>query len=252
MAEGIATLDSLKAEVRAFDKVPEHVAVIMDGNGRWARARGLPIEKGHATGVRAAKQTVKIAREMGVRILTLYTFSVQNWKRPSEEVGALMHLLSSSALGEMNELVREGVKLVISGDLAKLPLAQRKALGIVVSKTSGGDKLILNLALNYGGREDIIRAAKTLAKAVADGEISPEEIDEELFAKNLYTAGLPDPDLLIRTSGEFRLSNFLLWQLAYSELYITNTLWPDFDHAEFCRALISYAKRDRRFGGRKG
>ncbi len=245
------SIEALKEEFFAIGVVPDHVAIIMDGNGRWAAKRGLPVEKGHSAGVKAAKAAVKTAREAGIKVLTLYTFSVQNWKRSSLEVGALMNLLSDSAFGEVGELVKEGVRVTISGDLDGLPLAQRKALQMVVSRTSEGKVLVLNLALNYGGREEIVRAAKRLAVKSRSGEIDPKQIDEALFAQNLWTAALPDPDLMIRTSGELRLSNFLLWQCAYSEFFISNKLWPDFDDAEFFRALIDYANRDRRFGGRE-
>ena len=243
-------LEPLKAELKAGGVIPRHVAVIMDGNGRWAERRGVPVSEGHSAGVKAAKAAVKIAREMGVSVLTLYTFSIQNWKRPSSEVDALMSLLSSSARREVDELIEEGVKVIVSGNLDGLPMMQRRAIKRVMKKTGGGKHLILNLALNYGGREEILRATRRLAEKVAAGEISPEDIDPEKFSANLWTAELPDPDLLIRTSGEMRISNFLLWQIAYSELYITDTLWPDFDHREFCLALREFAARDRRFGGR--
>lgn len=246
----IEELETLKAEVKRCCSIPAHVAIIMDGNGRWAKSRGLPIKEGHAAGVRSVKRIVKIAREMGVSVLTLYTFSRQNWKRSASEIAALMKLLSTSALREVNELVQEGVKLIVSGDLDGLPIAQRKAMEMVVNRTSGGEKLILNLALNYGGREEIVMAARRIASKVSDGELKADEIDQTLFSDYLYTAGLPDPDLLIRTSGETRVSNFLLWQTAYSEFYLTDTYWPDFDEAAFCRALLDYAKRERRFGGR--
>lgn len=244
------SLDELKAEIKKLGKIPAHVAIIMDGNGRWAKSSGLPIKEGHAAGVRTVKRTVKIAHETGVKVLTLYTFSKQNWKRSSGEIAALMSLLSTSAYREVEELIGEGVKVVVSGDLDGLPLPQRKAIQMIINRTSGGRGLILNLALNYGGREEIIRAARLLANDAVNGDIKPGDIDRKLFETKLYTAGLPAPDLLIRTSGEMRVSNFLLWQTAYSEFYVTGTFWPDFSHAEFCRALLEYANRDRRFGGR--
>ncbi len=244
-------LDALKSKIVELGRIPVHVAIIMDGNGRWAKKMGLPIKEGHAAGVRTVKKTVKIAREMKIKVLTLYTFSRQNWKRSAQEVAALMSILSSSAIREVEELYREGVGVRISGDLAGLPALQRKAMGMIVKRTADRKELILNLALNYGGRDEIIRATKTIAEEVAAGRLAPAEIDGETIEKNLYTAGLPDPDLLIRTSGEMRVSNFLLWQSAYSEFYVTETLWPDFDHAEFCKALLEFAGRDRRFGGRK-
>ncbi|HHS50154.1 MAG TPA: di-trans,poly-cis-decaprenylcistransferase [candidate division Zixibacteria bacterium] len=244
-------IERLKEEFFRLGNVPRHVAIIMDGNGRWAKARGLSVKEGHSAGVKAAKAVVKLAREAGVEVLTLYTFSVQNWKRPQFEIGALMKLLSDSAFGEVDELVREGVKVRVSGDLAGLPFAQRKALNMVISRTSAGDKLVLNLALNYGAREEILRATRRIAERASKGELTPKDIDESLFDENLYTAGLPDPDLLIRTSGELRVSNFLLWQIAYAEFYISELLWPDFDSEEFYRALVEFGKRDRRFGGRE-
>ncbi len=245
------SLDELKAIISDKARVPAHVAIIMDGNGRWAQKRGLPIKDGHSAGVEAAKNCVKIAHETGVKVLTLYTFSQQNWNRSPFEVGALMALLSSSAYGEVDELVKQGVKVIVSGDFEGLPLPQRTAMQMVMNRTSKGDGLILNLALNYGGREEIVRAARLIAHEVADGHLSAEDISADVFASKLFTAGLPDPDLLIRTSGEIRVSNFLLWQTAYTEFYITDTFWPDFDKKEFCRALIDYANRDRRFGARR-
>ncbi len=243
-------LERLKSEVKGQGNVPAHVAVIMDGNGRWAQRHNLPISDGHAAGVRAAKSTVKIARETGVGVLTLYTFSVQNWRRSKSEVRALMELLSQSALKEVDELAQEGVRVVVSGNLRGIPMAQRKAIEMVIKRTAGGDKLILNLALNYGGREEIVKAVRDIVTEVGEGKLEPNEINEEIFKAHLYTSGLPDPDLLIRTSGEMRISNFLLWQSAYTEFYVTDILWPDFDEVEFCRALIEYAQRQRRFGAR--
>ncbi|MCK5833480.1 di-trans,poly-cis-decaprenylcistransferase [bacterium] len=244
-------MELLREELKTLGNVPEHVAIIMDGNGRWAKSKGLTVKDGHAAGVKAAKEAVKTARNAGVKVLTLYTFSVQNWKRPEFEIGALMRLLSESAFGEVAELKREGVKVLVSGDLDGLPLAQRKALKMVINKTSGSDKLILNLALNYGAREEIVRAARLIAKGVKSGDVELDSIDEKLFRKHLYTANIPDPDLLIRTSGELRISNFLLWQIAYTEFYITDVFWPNFNEVEFYRALVEYAKRNRRFGGRE-
>jgi len=244
-------LSNLKARVAKQENLPEHVAIIMDGNGRWAKSRELPLKDGHAAGVKTVKKMVKISREIGISILTLYTFSSQNWRRPRFEVKALMKLLSDSAQNEVDELVEEGVKVLVSGDIAGLPIAQRKAMQMIMDRTSNGEKLILNLALNYGGREEIIHATKKIAEMISAGEITLNDIDSQLFSKNLYTGDLPDPDLIIRTSGEKRISNFLLWQIAYSELYITDTLWPDFDEVDFLEAIIDFDTRDRRFGGRK-
>ncbi len=244
------TLDNLKAEIRRLANIPTHVAIIMDGNGRWAQKNSLPVKEGHSAGVESAKECVKIAHETGVKYLTLYTFSSQNWKRSASEVGALMSLLSTSAYGEVEELIEQGVKVVVSGDIAGLPLPQRKAMQMVMNRTSSGEGLVLNLALNYGGREEILHATRKIAEDFSKGIITTEDIDENLFASKLFTTGIPDPDLLIRTSGELRISNFLLWQCAYTEFYITDVLWPDFDRREFCKALIDYAHRDRRFGAR--
>ncbi len=245
------TLDALVEQIKSLPKkrLPRHVAIIMDGNGRWAKKHGLPRTEGHRAGVKAVKRIVRFAPQVGVKVLTLYTFSTENWRRPADEVKTLMDLLRETTLRELGELVENGVKLVVSGRFRELPFPQRRALEYAMSKTAQGKTLVLNLALNYGGRTEITDAARALALLAKKGEISPEQIDEKLFEKHLYTAGLPDPDLVIRTSGEMRLSNFLLWQAAYAELYFTKTLWPDFDEVELCRAIIDYSKRERRFGG---
>ena len=243
-------IETLKEKVIAIGRAPHHVAIIMDGNGRWAEKRGLSVKEGHSEGVKAVKRILIIARELGIKVLTLYTFSKQNWRRSFQEIGALMRLLSDSAYREIDELVENGVKLIVSGDLKGLPIAQREAMKMVMRRTARGDIITLNLALNYGGREEIIDAMKKIAKKIGKGEIKPDEINAELIEENIYTAGLPDPDLVIRTGGELRVSNFLLWQSAYSEFYFTETLWPDFDETEFCEALLDFASRERRFGGR--
>lgn len=243
-------LDLLKEEIKATGRIPHHVAIIMDGNGRWAKRHNLTIKEGHSAGVKAVKRSLIFAREIGIKILTLYTFSRQNWRRSVREIGSLMKLLSDSAYREVEELVENGVKLIVSGDLKGLPLPQREAMKMVMRKTSKGDKIILNLALNYGGREEITEAMRSIAKKVLNREIDPKQIDEKMIDENLTTAGLPDPDLIIRTSGELRISNFLLWQSAYSEFYFTDVLWPDFDEVEFGRAILDFASRERRFGGR--
>jgi len=229
-------------------KCPVHVAIIMDGNGRWARKRGLPRTEGHAAGVKAVREVVEIAGEIGVRILTLYTFSIENWNRPREEVASLMALLSKTTLEELDDLMKNNVRLMATGRIDELPLVRRRVLQSAIKKTAGNTGLVLNLALNYGGRTEIIDAVRRLAGDIQSGRVAPEGIDEQLFSSYLLTAGMPDPDLLIRTSGEMRLSNFLIWQTSYTEIYITDTLWPDFGRRDFLLALDDYIRRDRRFG----
>ncbi|RKZ24910.1 isoprenyl transferase [bacterium] len=244
-------LEELVSQIKLLppERIPLHIAIIMDGNGRWAKRKGLSRPEGHRAGVSAVKKIVRFAPQVGVKILTLYTFSTENWRRPADEVKIIMNLLRETTLRELDELVENGVKLVVSGRFSGLPLAQRKALEIAMKKTAGGDVLTLNLALNYGGRAEIIDAVRKIAEKIAGKKIKPKDIDEKLFEEHLQTAGLPDPDLVIRTSGEIRISNFLLWQSAYSEFYFTDVLWPDFDEIELCRAVIDYASRERRFGG---
>jgi undecaprenyl diphosphate synthase len=235
-------------EIQQSGKCPRHVAIIMDGNGRWAGKRGLPRTEGHSAGVKAVRQVVEVASEIGVEYLTLYTFSVENWNRPKAEVASLMELLSRTTLEELNDLMKNNVRLIATGRIDGLPMVRRKVLQSAIKKTSGNTGLTLNLALNYGGRTEIIDAIQAVIKEVQAGKLKPADIDVEKFSSYLYTAGLPDPDLLIRTSGEMRLSNFLIWQTSYTEIYITETLWPDFGKADFVAALQDYIKRDRRFG----
>jgi undecaprenyl diphosphate synthase len=235
-------------QIRQSGKCPVHVAVIMDGNGRWAARRGLPRTKGHQAGVKAVRQVVEVAGEVGVKYLTMYTFSVENWNRPKAEVASLMALLSKTTLEELDDLMKNNVRLIATGRIRELPLARRKVLQSAIRKTARNTGLTLNLALNYGGRTEIIDAVRAIAAAVKKGDIVPKNIDEDLLSAYLYTADLPDPDLLIRTSGEMRLSNFLIWQTSYTEIYITDTLWPDFGKADFLAALLDYTKRERRFG----
>ncbi len=243
----VSTKDILKAQID-MGRIPKHVAIIMDGNGRWAGRRNLPRTAGHEAGVDAVRKVVRAAAEIGIKYLTLYTFSVENWSRPREEVTALMRLLSRTTRGEIDELNRNNVRLITTGRIGELSISRRKALTIAMQKTRENTGLVLNLALNYGGRSEIIDAVKAIATAVSSKQIKPREIDETLFSNYLYTAGLPDPDLLIRTSGEMRISNFLIWQTSYTELYVTNVLWPDFGRKELFRAVIDYQKRERRFG----
>lgn len=224
--------------------VPAHIAIIMDGNGRWAQRRGLSRSEGHRAGTRAAKAIVTRARELGVRHLTLYTFSRENWSRPKEEVGLIFDLLVEYMKGELQNLLDQDIRLKVLGDFDGLPFIARQSLSHVMGKTENCRAMTLNLALNYSGREEILRACRSLAAKGA----KPEDVTEAAFAAELYTAGQPDPDLIIRTSGELRLSNYLLFQAAYAEFYFTDTLWPDFDAAELDRALAEYQGRQRRFG----
>jgi undecaprenyl diphosphate synthase len=243
----MATEISLETKID-LKKMPIHVAIIMDGNGRWAKMRNLPRTSGHEAGVEAVREVVKTASELGIKFLTLYTFSIENWKRPQEEVAALMRLLSRTTRREIDELNRNQVRLITTGRIDGLSFSRRQVLKYAMDKTKDNEGLVLNLALNYGGRTEIIDAVKNIAKLVKVGKIKADEIDEALFNQYLYTADLPDPDLLIRTSGEMRISNFLIWQTSYTELYITNVLWPDFGRKELMDAIIEYQKRERRFG----
>jgi undecaprenyl diphosphate synthase len=224
-------------------RVPRHIAIIMDGNGRWAQARGLRRIEGHREGVKRVHEIVEVCGQLGVEVLTLYTFSRENWRRPRSEISALMELLVSTTAREIDSLMRNKVQLRIIGRLRDLPLPARQALSGAVRHTSRNSGLILNLALSYGGRQEIVDAARALFRE------GSKTVTEESFAAHLYTAGLPDPDLLIRTSGEMRLSNFLLWQLAYAEIVVTDVLWPDFGKVQLLTALEEYGRRSRRFGG---
>jgi len=227
---------------------PKHIAVIMDGNGRWARQRGLPRSAGHQAGMGAVRECVAGCREAGVDVLTLFAFSQENWQRPAEEIEALMQLLEEYVARDGDELRKQGVTVRVMGDLEPLAEPARIAVRQIERDTASGTALILNICLSYGSRAELARAARLLAEAVVAGRLRPEDIDEAAFAARLYTAGLPDPDLLIRTSGEYRLSNFLLWQLAYAEFIVTPVLWPDFTRQDLFAALEEYARRDRRFG----
>jgi undecaprenyl diphosphate synthase len=236
------------AELRAGGRVPAHVAIIMDGNGRWARSRGLPRIRGHAAGMKSVREVIEGAIAAGVAELTLFAFSQENWNRPPAEVAALMRLLQRYVEKERDELKEQGVEVHVHGDRERLAPAARRALEDIEAHTRGGTRLHLNLMISYGSRAEIVRAARRLAERVKQGELDPADIDERTFAAELYTAASPDPDLLIRTSGEQRISNFLLWQVAYTELYNTSTLWPDFRRENLFAAIIDYQKRERRFG----
>ncbi len=234
--------------IRLHGDVPGHVAVIMDGNGRWAAERGLPRHLGHREGMKAVRETISAAVDAGIGILTLFAFSTENWNRPLQEVSALMRLLELYARKERDELVRQGVEVHVLGELDRMDDGTRRAVDSIVSGTKGGTALRLNLMISYGGREELIRSAKILAEKVRSGEVAPEDIDEEALEDTLFTRGLPPPDLLIRTSGEYRISNFMLWQLAYTELHITPVFWPDFGREHLYEAILDYQRRDRRFG----
>lgn len=228
--------------------VPGHVAVIMDGNGRWARERGLPRREGHRAGAESVREAVEACKEIGIKFLTLYAFSSENWNRPKSEIKALMDLLERFLKKKTPEMHKQGVRLHAIGRLDTLPDSCRRELDRAIEQTSSNRDLDLVLALSYGSREEIVDAAQVLAREAVAGEIDPESIDCEAFAKRLYTAEIPDPDLLIRTSGEFRLSNFLLWQCSYAEIVITRKYWPDFKKADLHEAVEEYARRHRRFG----
>lgn len=232
----------MRAEEGERDFLPRHIAIIMDGNGRWAEMRNLPRSEGHRAGARAVREVVEECRKLGLAHLTLYAFSSENWSRPAGEIASLFSLLLEFLAKETTRMVAQGIALRVLGDLQGLPAPQRAALNYSMARTANGNDMILNLALNYGGRAEIIRAARALAGR------RPEEITEEAFEAVLYTAGQPDPDLLIRTSGELRLSNFLLYQCAYSEFYFTPVLWPDFTSSELRKALAAFGARQRRFG----
>ena len=228
------------------DRLPAHIAIIMDGNGRWAKRRGRPRVAGHSAGMGPVRVVIETCAQMGLKALTLYAFSVENWKRPRAEVEMLWRLMRSYLRSELPEIQRQGIRLHAIGRLGALPAQVRAELAEALAQTAGNRGLQVNLAINYGGRAEIVDAVKALVEESRRREIT---IDEAAIAARLYTAGMPDPDLLIRTSGEMRVSNFLLWQIAYAELYVTETLWPDFTRSELLRAILDYQKRDRRFGG---
>ena len=238
----------LLQKIRVHGQIPRHVAIIMDGNGRWAKQRSLPRVAGHKEGMKAVREAIEGSIDAGIEILTLFAFSTENWQRPRGEIIALMGLLRLYATQERAELKEQGVEVYVLGNVDALDASTRDAVEEIVSETAGGMNLRLNLMISYSGREEILRACRYMAERAAAGELDPLQIDEEAFADSLFTRGLPDPDLLIRTSGEFRISNFMLWQLAYTELHITPVLWPDFSRVDLFRALSDYQERDRRFG----
>ena len=230
-------------------RMPNHIAVIMDGNGRWAKRRGLPRTMGHKAGVESLKQTLRLSNDWGIRSLTVYAFSTENWSRPSDEVNFLMTLFQSVLKRELTSLKLKEVKINFLGDLDPLPLALKDLINESVESTSNNKGIHFNVCTNYGGRRELVLAAQKLAERSVKGELDPSMIDEKLFESELFTAGEVDPDLLIRTSGEKRISNFLLWQLAYAEIHVTDVLWPDFNADSFTKALFDYQSRRRRFGG---
>jgi undecaprenyl diphosphate synthase len=229
-------------------QIPQHLAIIMDGNGRWAEKRRLARILGHQKGVETVQEIVKECRSLGVRYLTLYAFSSENWRRPENEVSALMGLLVRYLQGELDTLLSRRIRLRVIGEISRLPADVRRVLDETVERTAQNDEMVLTLALSYGARNELVRAVRRLARDVNQGRLNPEVIDEDDLSSALDTEGIPDPDLLIRTSGEMRISNFLLWQLAYTELYFSDVLWPDFDARELRRALNEFGRRQRRFG----
>ena len=228
-----------------FERLPQHVAVIMDGNGRWAAQRHLPRVEGHRAGIDSVRDIVESSARLGIRVLTLYAFSVENWKRPATEVSTLMSLLKRYLRLELNTLLRNNIRFQVIGLQEALAPDIRRELAAAEEKTAGNSGMLFNIALNYGGRAEIVEAVR---RVLASG-LSADELDEQRFSEFLYTAGQPDPDLLIRTSGEMRVSNFLLWQIAYAEIWVTDTLWPDFRKRDLLEAILAYQKRDRRYGG---
>lgn len=236
-------------ELLEKDKMPRHIAIIMDGNGRWARKRMMPRTVGHRAGMNALKQVVKACDEWGIPVLTVFAFSTENWKRPRDEVNFLMRLLIEYLHKELMELHENQVRINLLGGIEALPLDCQEVIRGAIDLTRDNQGLSFNIALNYGSRHELVQAAQKLAARVMEQQISPDQIDENLISDQLYTRGLPDPDLLIRTAGEMRISNFLLWQIAYSEFWVTQCLWPDFSREELMQAILAYQKRERRFGG---
>ncbi len=240
--------DDLVESIRLKGDVPRHVAIIMDGNGRWATERSLPRPLGHQAGMKAVRQVVEAAIEVGVEVLTLFAFSQENWQRPPEEIDALMTLLEEYIALELEDLRANGATVTVLGDLERLAPSALAAVDRIMASTAGGNRLALNLCISYSSRAELTRAARLLAEAAAAGTLDPATITEDMLASKLLTAEWPDPDLLIRTSGEMRISNFLLWQLAYAEIVVSPVLWPDFNREHFFEAILDYQRRERRFG----
>jgi len=244
----VSKFEEIKSRIMAKGNLPRHIAIIMDGNGRWAKKRGLPRVAGHREGIKSVREIVEACGELDIQVLTLYTFSTENWRRPKDEVNALMHLLIQTLRREIQDLMKNNVRLKAIGELDSLPNAARREFREGIEITHANTGLVLNLALSYGSREEIVSAVRSIAQDVRQGRLAPADIDIPLIDNRLYTAGLPDPDLMIRTSGEYRISNFLLWQIAYSELFISEVLWPDFRRKELYTAIEDYQRRERRFG----
>lgn len=255
MSNRLRTLLRRRKEAPAQDttvrNLPRHIAIIMDGNGRWASVRGLPRTAGHRAGMEALRRTVRHASELGIKVLTVYAFSTENWRRPQGEVDFLMRLPDEYLKKELAELKANNVQLRMIGSMEGLPAHTREAVRKALVETEGNTGMVLNFALNYGSRAELVRAVQQISGEVSSGRINQQEIDEKLVETFLYTRGLPDPDLLIRPSGETRLSNFMLWQLAYAELWFSDVFWPDFDRHHLIKAIEEYGRRDRRYGGIK-
>ena len=232
-----------------FERIPKHIAIIMDGNGRWASSRGLSRGEGHRAGVEGVREAITTCNDLGVRYLTIYSFSTENWSRPEDEINGLMELFSETLLDELAGLEEHAVRIRVLGDEEKLPETTRDVFQMAERDTADNGGMTLALAVNYGGRQELVSAMRKLGRRIEAGELRSDQIDADMISGTLWTHGMPDPDLLIRTSGEARISNFLLWQIAYSEFYITDMLWPDFNRYELLRAILSYQGRDRRFGG---
>lgn len=243
--------DDISIDVLDMARIPRHVSCIMDGNGRWATSRGLSRSEGHKQGIVALREIITACVRLGVDVMSAYAFSTENWKRPQAEVNLLMHLFAKTFIDELPLLKRENVRVEFLGDISALPQKTREVFAYGLKECEHHTGMTLALAVNYGGRAEITRAARQIAEQVACGELNPADVDDELIASHLYTADLPDPELVIRTSGEMRVSNYLLWQIAYSEFYVTDTYWPDFDRWGLVRAIDAYQHRDRRFGGVK-
>lgn len=243
-----AQLLTTPSSAKNLPQLPQHVAIIMDGNGRWAKQKGLPRIEGHRRGANTLKEILRYCKDLGIKTLTVYAFSTENWGRPYTEVNFLMGLFEKLLEKELQEMQAEEVCINFIGDLSPLPKSLKEQMKYSMANTKNNQGIYFNVAINYGSRHEMVKACQRLAQKVQQGELSPEAIDEQLISQSLYTAANPDPDLLIRTSGEMRLSNFLLWQLAYSEIYVTDILWPDFSKEQFDRALQAYQQRDRRYG----
>ncbi len=241
--------DDISLDDVDLERIPRHVSIIMDGNGRWAQSRGLDRSQGHVAGVDSLREAVTTSVRLGLDVLSVYAFSTENWRRPQHEVDLLMHLFATTLVNELPLFHQENVRLRFFGDLSALPEQTRLVFQRGLDETADHSGMVFALAVNYGSRAEIVRAARELVGEALEGKLSAEDVCEEALAERLYTAGLPDPDLLIRTSGELRLSNYLLWQLAYTEFYVTDTLWPDFSRWDFLRAIVSFQGRSRRFGG---